>query len=171
MKEALPNEVIHFSVRRCTLGCILVAISPKGVCCITLGDDPALLLADLKKRFPNAKISRRDEKITQFVAQVVRFIEAPRLGLTLPLDIRGTDFQQRVWQALGKIPSGSTASYSDIARMIDRPKSVRAVAGACAANSISLAIPCHRIVRSDGQLSGYRWGIERKRILLAREAV
>ena len=164
------DEVIRFAIGECSLGSILVASSLKGVCCITLGDAPELLLVDLQHRFHNAKIIGGDGSFEKLIALVVGFVEAPQLGLDLPLDIRGTAFQQRVWQALRKIPSGSTASYSDIARMIGSPKSVRAVAGACAANSISLAIPCHRIVRSDGHLSGYRWGIERKRSLLAREA-
>jgi AraC family transcriptional regulator of adaptative response/methylated-DNA-[protein]-cysteine methyltransferase len=164
------NETIHFVVGECSLGSILVASSVKGVCCVTLGDDPGHLLVDLKNRFKNAEIIGGDENFGSLIAQIAGFLETPRLELDLPLDIRGTAFQQRVWQALRKIPSGSTASYSDIARMIGSPNSVRAVAGACAANPIALAIPCHRIVRSDGHLSGYRWGIERKRILLAREA-
>ena len=164
------NEVIYFTIGECSLGSILVASSVEGICCITLGDDPKLLLVDLRNRFKNAEIIGNDGNFKAIIAKIFAFVEAPQLGLDLPLDIRGTAFQRRVWQALCTIPSGSTASYSYIARMIGSPNSVRAVAGACAANSISLAIPCHRIVRSDGHLSGYRWGIERKRNLLAREA-
>lgn len=163
------GEVIRFAIGKCSLGSILVASSEKGVCCITLGDDPDFLLEDLQSRFRKAEFIGGDADFEKLVAKVVGFVEAPKLGLDLPLDIRGTAFQQRVWQALREIPSGSTASYSDIAGKIGSPKSVRAVAGACAANSIAVAIPCHRGVRTDGNLSGYRWGVERKRALLDRE--
>jgi AraC family transcriptional regulator, regulatory protein of adaptative response / methylated-DNA-[protein]-cysteine methyltransferase len=164
------TEVIHFGVRRCSLGSVLVAFSEKGVCCITLGDDPNFQLEDLKNRFRKAEFASGDSDFEKLVTKVVGFVEAPTLGLDLPLDIRGTAFQQRVWRALCEIPLGSTASYSEVAEKIGSPKSVRAVAGACAANSIAVAIPCHRVVRTDGNLSGYRWGIERKRALLDREA-
>jgi AraC family transcriptional regulator of adaptative response/methylated-DNA-[protein]-cysteine methyltransferase len=164
------SEVIRFRIVDCCLGLVLIAASAKGVCSITLGDDPALLLADLKHRFRNVQIVDDDGTLDALIPRVVEFVKSPQVELELPLDVRGTEFQQRVWQALRKIPSGSTASYSDIARMIGSPSSIRAVAGACAANPISLAIPCHRILRSDGHISGYRWGIDRKRILLAREA-
>jgi AraC family transcriptional regulator of adaptative response/methylated-DNA-[protein]-cysteine methyltransferase len=163
------HEVIHFAIRRCSLGSILVASSGDGVCCITLGDDPDFLFADLQNRFRKAEFIDMDSEFEKIVAAVVNFVETPRLGLDLPLDVRGTAFQQRVWQALCDIPLGSTASYSDVATRIGCPKSVRAVAGACAANSIAVAIPCHRVVRMDGNLSGYRWGMERKRALLDRE--
>jgi AraC family transcriptional regulator of adaptative response/methylated-DNA-[protein]-cysteine methyltransferase len=135
-----------------------------------MGDDPAGLAHDLQDRFPRAQLIGGDKRFERLVAVVVGFVEAPALGLHLPLDVRGTAFQQRVWQALRKIPAGSTASYSDIAKRIGSPKSVRAVAQACAANALAVAIPCHRVVRSDGALSGYRWGVERKRALLRREA-
>jgi len=161
---------IQFAIGECSLGSILVAQTPRGVCAILLGDDPELLLRDLQDRFPRATLKGGDRKFERRVAQVVGFVEAPALGLDLPLDIRGTAFQQRVWQALRKIPAGSTRSYSDIAKKIGAPKSVRAVAQACGANALAVAIPCHRVVRSDGNLSGYRWGIDRKRALLAREA-
>ena len=128
------------------------------------------LMQELEKRFPRAMLISGDEEFERTVAQVVSFVEAPRLGLDLPLDVRGTAFQQRVWQALRAIPAGSTASYREIAERIGAPKAVRAVAQACAANSLAVAIPCHRVVRHDGGLSGYRWGVERKRALLAREA-
>lgn len=163
------GEIIRFAIGECSLGAILVASSEKGVCCITLGDEPDSLLADLQTRFPKAEIIGADERYENLVASVVGFVEAPGLGLALPLDIRGTVFQQRVWQALREIPVGSTMSYSGIAEKIGSPQSVRAVAGACAANAIAVAIPCHRVVRQDGNLSGYRWGVERKRALLDRE--
>lgn len=161
---------IRFAVGECSLGSILVARSAKGVCAILLGDDPDLLARELQDRFPRAEFIGADAEFEKLVAKIVGFVEAPALGLDLPLDVRGTAFQQRVWQALRKIPAGSTVSYSTIAQRIGAPKSVRAVAQACAANSIALAIPCHRVVRHDGGLSGYRWGVERKRVLLEREA-
>lgn len=165
------NEVIHSAIRKCSLGSILVASSGDGVCCITLGDDPDVLFADLQNRFRRAEFIDGDPEFEKIVAAVVNFVEAPRLGLGLPLDVRGTAFQQRVWQALCEIPLGSTASYSEVARQIGSPRSVRAVAGACAANPIAVAIPCHRVVRTDGDLSGYRWGVARKRRLLDREVL
>jgi AraC family transcriptional regulator of adaptative response/methylated-DNA-[protein]-cysteine methyltransferase len=161
---------IRFAVGECSLGSILVARSEKGVCAILLGDDPDQLARDLQDRFPRANLIGADAEFEKLVAKIVGFVEAPTVGLDLPLDVRGTAFQQRVWQALRKIPVGSTASYSDIAQRIGAPRSVRAVAQACAANAIALAIPCHRVVRHDGALSGYRWGVERKRALLEREA-
>jgi AraC family transcriptional regulator of adaptative response/methylated-DNA-[protein]-cysteine methyltransferase len=161
---------IRFAVGECSLGSILVARSELGVCAILLGDDPEALARDLQDRFPRATLIGGDAEFEQLVAQVVGFVEAPGLGLDLPLDVRGTAFQQRVWQALQEIPAGSTASYTEIAARIGSPKSVRAVAQACAANALAVAIPCHRVVRNDGGLSGYRWGVERKRALLQREA-
>ncbi|HKT17198.1 MAG TPA: bifunctional DNA-binding transcriptional regulator/O6-methylguanine-DNA methyltransferase Ada [Stellaceae bacterium] len=164
------GAAIRFAVGACSLGSILVAATDKGVCAILLGDDPAALLRELQDRFPKAELIGADRAFEQLVAKVVGFVEAPALGLDLPLDVRGTAFQQRVWEMLRKIPAGETASYTEIARRIGRPKAVRAVAQACAANSIAVAIPCHRVVRNDGRLAGYRWGIERKRALLASEA-
>lgn len=161
---------IRFAVGESTLGSILVAMSERGVCAIFLGDDPDALTRELQDRFPRATLVGGDAEFERLVARVVGFIEAPGLGLDLPLDVRGTAFQQRVWQALRDIPTGATASYTDIARRIGAPRSVRAVAQACAANSLAVAIPCHRVVRIDGGPSGYRWGVERKRALLAREA-
>jgi AraC family transcriptional regulator of adaptative response/methylated-DNA-[protein]-cysteine methyltransferase len=161
---------IRFAVGECSLGSILVAATEKGVCAILLGDDPAVLLRDLQVRFPKAHLIGGNRDFEQAVAKVVGFVEEPRLGLDLPLDVRGTTFQRRVWQALRDIPAGATASYADIARRVGSPRSVRAVAQACASNAIAVAIPCHRVVRSDGALSGYRWGVKRKRILLEREA-
>lgn len=161
---------IRFAIGQCALGAILVARTDKGVCAIMLGDDPDALLRALQDRFHNARLIGADRAFEALVAQVVGFVEAPRLGLDLPLDLRGTAFQQRVWRALRDIPAGATASYADIARAIGAPLAVRAVAGACAANPVALAIPCHRVVRSDGALSGYRWGVARKRALLEREA-
>lgn len=146
-----------------------MAKSELGVCAILLGDDPARLVQQLQDKFPQANLVGGDTEFEQWVAQVVGFVEAPKLGLDLPLDIRGTAFQQRVWQALREIPIGETASYADIASRIGSPTAVRAVAGACAANILAVAIPCHRVIRQDGALSGYRWGVERKRLLLERE--
>lgn len=164
------NSDIRFAVGQCSLGAILVAQSERGVCAILLGDDPDALARDLQDQFPNANLIGGDAGFETLVARVVGFIEAPSIGLDLPLDVRGTAFQQRVWQALREIPAGSTASYAEIAARIGAPKAVRAVAQACGANHIAVAIPCHRVVRSDGALSGYRWGVERKRELLDREA-
>jgi AraC family transcriptional regulator of adaptative response/methylated-DNA-[protein]-cysteine methyltransferase len=161
---------IRFALGACSLGAILVAASPRGVCAISLGDDPETLVRELQDRFPKADLIGGDADFEQWVARVIGFIEMPALGLDLPLDIRGTAFQQRVWQALCEIPPGKTMSYSEIAALIGAPKSVRAVAGACAANPLAVAIPCHRVVRTDGALSGYRWGVERKRALLENEA-
>ena len=164
------NTEIRFALGECSLGSILVARSERGICAILLGDDPAALARDLQDRFPRARLIGGDKEFERLVAKVVGFVEAPALGLDLPLDVRGTAFQQRVWQALRKIPAGATASYTEIAKRIGAPKSVRAVAQACAANALAVAIPCHRVVRNDGALSGYRWGVERKRALLRREA-
>jgi AraC family transcriptional regulator of adaptative response/methylated-DNA-[protein]-cysteine methyltransferase len=170
-RAAGQNNDIRFAVGQCTLGAIVVAQSERGVCAILLGDDPQQLVCDLQDKFRRANLIGADQAFEQLIARVVGFIEAPALGLDLPLDVRGTAFQERVWQALRDIPVGSTASYADIARQIGAPKAVRAVAQACGANSLAVAIPCHRVVRSDGNLSGYRWGVERKRQLLEREAL
>ena len=160
---------IEFAIGESSLGAILVARSQRGVCAISLGDDAGLLLRELQDRFPRAELVGGDTGFERLVAQVVGMIEQPNLGIDLPLDVRGTAFQQRVWQALGQIPPGQTASYAQIAQRIGSPTSVRAVAQACASNTLAVAIPCHRVVRSDGALSGYRWGVERKRELLLRE--
>lgn len=164
------DTAIHFAVGECSLGSILVAESARGICAILLGDDPQALVNDLQQRFARAELIGGDSDFERRVAQVVGFVETPALGLDLPLDVRGTAFQQRVWQALREIPAGRTASYTDIASRIGAPKAVRAVAAACAANALAVAIPCHRVVRNDGGLSGYRWGVERKRELLERES-
>ncbi len=161
---------IRFAIAQSTLGSILVAQSQRGICAIMLGDDPDSLLRQLQDQFPKAQLLGGDADFEKLVAQVVGFIEAPSMGLNLPLDVRGTVFQERVWRALSEIPPGTTVSYSDIAERIGSPRAVRAVAQACGANRIAVAIPCHRVVRRDGDLSGYRWGVERKRELLAREA-
>jgi len=164
------NEEIRFAVGETSLGAILVASSKKGVASILLGADPDTLVRNLQDRFPKARLIGADGDYEALVARVVGFVEAPNLGLDLPLDVRGTAFQQRVWQALQEIPVGQTVSYAEVARRIGSPKAVRAVAGACAANNLAVAIPCHRVVRNDGSLSGYAWGVERKRALLAMEA-
>jgi len=164
------SEQLRFALGACSLGMVLVASSPRGIASIMLGDDPEVLVRELQDRFPEAELIGDDPDYAAVVARVVGFVEAPKLGLDLPLDIRGTAFQQRVWQALRAIPAGETASYAEIAERIGAPTSTRAVAAACAANKIAVAIPCHRVVRSDGGLSGYRWGVERKRALLDQEA-
>lgn len=164
------NNDIRFAVGECSLGSILVAQSERGVCAILLGDDPNTLVRNLQDKFINANLIGGDADFEQLIAKVVGFIEMPAIGLDLPLDLRGTAFQERVWKALREIPVGSTASYAEIAQRIGAPTSFRAVAQACGANWLAVAIPCHRVVRSDGNLSGYRWGVERKRQLLEREA-
>ncbi|MEO6181940.1 MAG: bifunctional DNA-binding transcriptional regulator/O6-methylguanine-DNA methyltransferase Ada [Verrucomicrobiota bacterium] len=168
-REGGIGTVIRFAVGESSLGSILVASSEKGVCAISLGDDPNELVQEFQNGFPKAQLIGGDKNFERVVAQVIGFVEAPQLGLNLPLDVRGTVFQQRVWKALCKIPVGSTASYAEIAKRIGAPKAIRAVAGACAANVIAVAIPCHRVLRNDGKLSGYRWGVERKRSLLKKE--
>lgn len=165
------NTTIRFAIGECSLGSLLVATSLRGVCAIFLGDDPEELIHDLQDTFSHATLIGDDEHFEQLVARIVGFLEDPTIGLNLPLDIRGTAFQQRVWQALSQIPAGSTVSYAEIATRIGAPKAVRAVAQACGANRLAVAIPCHRVVKTDGSLSGYRWGVERKRALLQKEAV
>ncbi|MDB5842065.1 MAG: O6-methylguanine-DNA methyltransferase/Ada regulatory protein [Herminiimonas sp.] len=164
------NMAIRFAVGLCSLGSILVAQSERGICAILMGADPDELARDLQDRFPRARLIGGDPGFEQVVATVVGFVEAPGIGLDLPLDVRGTAFQQRVWQALREIPPGQTVSYTELANRIGSPAAVRAVAGACAANALAVAIPCHRVVRSDGSLSGYRWSVERKRALIETEA-
>jgi AraC family transcriptional regulator of adaptative response/methylated-DNA-[protein]-cysteine methyltransferase len=168
-RAAGQNNDIRFAVGQCSLGAILVAQSERGICAILLGDDPHQLVCNLQDQFRKANLIGADREFEQLIASVVGFVEAPAKGLNLPLDIRGTAFQERVWQALREIPAGRTASYAEIAQRIGAPTSMRAVAQACGANRLAVAIPCHRVVRSDGNLSGYRWGVERKRQLLERE--
>ena len=163
------EEEIRFAIGESSLGAILVASSARGVAAILLGDDPDVLARDLQNRFPRARLIGADPEYESIIARVVAFVEAPQLGLNLPLDVRGTAFQQRVWQALQEIGYGQTRSYAAIATRIGAPAATRAVAGACAANNLALAIPCHRVVRSDGALSGYAWGVGRKRTILDRE--
>ena len=168
-RDGGKGETIRFAVGECSLGSILVAATIKGVCAILLGDDPAALTRELEDRFPRAELVGGDGEFESLVARIVGLVEAPSLGLDLPLDIRGTTFQRRIWLALCDVPAGTTASYSEIADRVGSPKAARAVARACAANPLAVAIPCHRVVRNDGTLGGYRWGVERKRTLLARE--
>ena len=164
------GEAIRFAIGEASLGAVLVAATDKGVCAITLGDDPDVLARELQDRFPRAELVGGDAAFERTIAAVIGLIEAPGKSLDLPLDIRGTAFQERVWRALRAIPPGRTATYAEIARAVGQPKAVRAVAQACAANPLAVAIPCHRVVRTDGDVSGYRWGVERKRALIAREA-
>lgn len=161
---------LRFAVGVCSLGHVLVAATAKGVAAVLLGDNPAALLRDLQDRFPNAELIGGDPAFDSLAATVIALIEHPRPAPELPLDIRGTAFQHRVWQALAAIPPGATATYGEIARRIGAPNAVRAVAAACAANPLAVIVPCHRVVRSDGAPSGYRWGLARKQALLAREA-
>lgn len=164
------GETIRFAVAGCSLGAVLVAATARGICAILLGDEAGALVRDLQERFPQAELMGAEPDFERTVAQVLAFVEAPRLGLDLPLDVRGTAFQRRVWEALRAIPAGATVSYGELAQQLGMPGGARAVAGACAANPVAVAIPCHRVVRLDGALSGYRWGIERKRTLLDSEA-
>jgi AraC family transcriptional regulator of adaptative response/methylated-DNA-[protein]-cysteine methyltransferase len=165
------NHRIRFAVGQCSLGAILVAASEQGVCAILLADAPEELIVDLEQRFPHAELVGGDAEFEGWVASVVGLVEAPGGSLALPLDLRGTLFQQRVWRALTQIPVGQTTTYTELAERIGTPAAVRAVARACAQNPLAVAIPCHRVVRKDGDLAGYRWGIERKRALLEREAL
>jgi AraC family transcriptional regulator, regulatory protein of adaptative response / methylated-DNA-[protein]-cysteine methyltransferase len=170
-REPDKNVAIHFAVGQCSLGSVLIARTDKGVCAILLGDDAQALVSDLRSRFPRAVLTYGADDVERLLTEVESFIESPGRGLNIALDAQGTAFQRRVWGALSRIPVGSTASYTDIARRIGAPNSVRAVARACGANAIAVAIPCHRVVRNDGDLSGYRWGVGRKRILLEREGI
>ena len=163
------TETIRFAVRDSALGLVLVARTATGLCAILLGDDPDALLLDLRSRFPHALLTAGDTQLQALADQVARFVESPSARFDAVLDMRGSDFQRDVWRALRDIAPGSTATYGDIAARIGRPAAVRAVARACAANPIAVVVPCHRVIRSDGQLAGYRWGVERKRELLSRE--
>lgn len=168
--EGTEAEEIRFAMGESSVGSVLVATTRKGVVSVLLGEDAGVLLLDLQERFPKARLLRTDRDDKAFMARVVAFIEAPRTGFDLPLDLRGTAFQRMVWDALRDIPAGQVLSYTELARRIGLPRAVRAVASACAANRLAVVIPCHRVVRSDGTLSGYAWGVERKRALLDREA-
>lgn len=165
-----PDAALRVATAKSSLGHILVARSAKGVCAILLGDGPGVLERDLRQRFARVRLLGRDADAQSLAVEVARVIENPRLRLDVPLDLRGTAFQQRVWRALREIAVGSTTSYAQVARRIGAPRSARAVAQACAANPLAVVIPCHRVVRGDGALSGYRWGIERKRALLKLES-
>ena len=168
-KAGGSGATIRFAVGECSLGSILVAASDLGICSIAMGDDPNKLVRELQERFANAKLIGGDKKFERMVARVIAFVENPSAGLGLPLHVQGTAFQQRVWKALREIPSGTTSTYSELAQKLGQPGATRAVAGACAANNLAVAIPCHRVVRTDGSLSGYRWGVERKKKLLDSE--
>ncbi|HEX3234898.1 MAG TPA: methylated-DNA--[protein]-cysteine S-methyltransferase [Gemmatimonadales bacterium] len=162
-------ESIRYAAGQCSLGAVVVGTSRNGICAILLGDQAEDLVADLRERFPAAQPADDDPELQRLLARVVGFLEAPAQGLDVPLDPRGTPFQRRVWRALCEIPAGSTATYSDIAQQLGAPKEAYLVGEACAANLIAVAIPCHRVVRKDGSLAGYRWGFKRKRALLRRE--
>jgi AraC family transcriptional regulator, regulatory protein of adaptative response / methylated-DNA-[protein]-cysteine methyltransferase len=163
------GETIGFVTMATPLGLVLVAATGRGICMTALGDDRTALEAELRKRFPAAALAAADAVLADWAARIVQFITRPGEQPDLPLDIRGTAFQARVWRALQKIPLGKTATYRDIAAALGQPKAVRAVANACAANKLALLVPCHRVLRHDGGLGGYRWGLTRKEALLARE--
>jgi len=163
------NELILFSTQRCVLGLVLAARSERGLCALLLGDDPALLARDLRQRFPGADVRQDREALQPLLSKVVDFLARPASALDLPLDLQGSEFQQRVWTALREIPAGTTQSYGEIAQRLGVPRSAKEVGEACAANAIAVAIPCHRVVRKDGGLAGYRWGVRRKRALLELE--
>jgi AraC family transcriptional regulator, regulatory protein of adaptative response / methylated-DNA-[protein]-cysteine methyltransferase len=163
------GEQIRVAVAETSLGAVLVAATPRGVCAIELGDDPDELLAAFQQRLHAAELVAGDAAFDGLVATVVGLVEHPDRSVDLPLDVRGTAFQERVWQALRAVPPGRTTTYREVADAIGAPSSVRAVAGACAANHVAVAVPCHRVVRTDGGLSGYRWGVARKQALLERE--
>ncbi|MGI8546313.1 MAG: methylated-DNA--[protein]-cysteine S-methyltransferase [Gemmatimonadaceae bacterium] len=170
-KTRSDTAALQFTVVESSLGLVLVARTARGVCAVLIGDDRDELRRNLRERFPAETISDGDAEMSTLAGRVIDLIESPAGDLDVPLDVRGTEFQRLVWQALREVPAGSTASYTDIAVRIGLPKSVRAVAQACAANPLAVIVPCHRIVKRDGQLSGYRWGIERKRKLLEKEHV
>ena len=170
IQKRASSEAMQVTVGECALGSVLVAASPRGVCAVLLGDDTPALWQDLQRRFPEARLMEGDRAHQSLAEEVARLVAAPGRSFDLPLDVRGTDFQQRVWRTLRLVPAGTTTTYTEIAHRIGSPKAVRAVAGACAANPVAVAIPCHRVVRCDGGISGYRWGVERKRALLQRES-
>ncbi|HEY3730366.1 MAG TPA: bifunctional DNA-binding transcriptional regulator/O6-methylguanine-DNA methyltransferase Ada [Steroidobacteraceae bacterium] len=163
------GEHIRFAIGASSLGALLVAATDKGICAILLGDDPAVLLRELEHRFPKAQLTGGDRAFEKLVARVATMVESPARAVELPLDLRGTAFQHRVWQALRKVRPGRTISYTALARRLGIPGSVRAVARAVASNAVAIAVPCHRVIRLDGSLCGYRWGVDRKRALLQRE--
>ncbi|MEI9850289.1 MAG: methylated-DNA--[protein]-cysteine S-methyltransferase [Sphingomonas sp.] len=169
-RAATASETISYALGESALGQILVARSAAGVCAILLGADSEALEADLADRFPEAGLRVDEDLVRSDLARVIRFVDMPGAGLDLALDLRGTPFQRRVWDALRAIPAGTTVTYTELARRIGEPHAARAVAGACATNRLALAIPCHRVVRNDGGLADYRWGVERKRALIAKEA-
>ncbi len=168
-RDGAPGVAVRFAVARSSLGAVLVATSDTGVCAIELGDDPEAMVERFQARFHAAELVGDDPAFEQLVASVVALVEDPTIGVELPLDVRGTAFQERVWRALREIPAGRTVTYTELAERIGAPTSARAVASACAANRLAVAVPCHRVVRADGSLSGYRWGVERKAALLERE--
>ena len=169
LRKGAPDVEVRFATGGCSLGTVLAAQTDRGVCAILLGDDPQQLAQELRRRFPSATLAE-EGSYKELLRRVIALIDHPQTGADLPLDIRGTAFQQRVWQALRRIPAGHTLSYTELAEAIGAPRAVRAVASACAANTLAVAVPCHRVVGKGGSLAGYRWGVERKQALLAREA-
>lgn len=163
------GEVIRTAAADCPFGRLLVGTTDKGVCFLGFAEPDDALMGDLRRRFPKAAVVADDAGLKETVDAVLSFLEEPKQALELPLDLRGTAFQQRVWRTLCLIPAGETRTYGEVARMMSEPKAVRAVARSCALNPVSLAVPCHRVIAQDGDLTGYRWGIPRKKTLLARE--
>ena len=170
-QNGAQGMVIQYALGRSFLGPVIVAATDKGICAIEFGTSSQALVDQLRQRFPKADIKKGRDDFNRLVQTVTSFIESPSQGLNLPLDIQGTAFQRRVWKALQNIPAGTTATYSDLAEQIGQPKAARAVANACAANKIAVAVPCHRVIRRDGNLGGYKWGLDRKQELLKKESV
>jgi AraC family transcriptional regulator of adaptative response/methylated-DNA-[protein]-cysteine methyltransferase len=170
LRQGGADESIRFVVRRCALGLVLVAATPKGICEVWLGDHAGALARRLRAAYPQAKIASRDKVMSDLVAKVVTLVETPSRPVDLPLDLRGTAFEMRVWAALRKIPVGKTRTYGEIAAAIGLPNAARAVGRACAMNHVAVVVPCHRAIGADKSLRGYRWGVKRKRKLLEREA-
>jgi AraC family transcriptional regulator of adaptative response/methylated-DNA-[protein]-cysteine methyltransferase len=166
----VTNQKIFFTITECSLGLVLVATNPIGICAIFLGDDANSLQTELQNRFPKVTLVNAFNLNEEILVKLIRYIDAPKSKIDLPLDIQGTAFQKMVWDALLSIPCGKTVSYSEVANQINKPKAIRAIANACGANKLAVVIPCHRVIKNDGTLSGYRWGIDRKRKLLASES-
>jgi AraC family transcriptional regulator of adaptative response/methylated-DNA-[protein]-cysteine methyltransferase len=165
----LTGGIVRFDVGRCSLGTILVAATDRGVCAVSLGENADLLLRELQANFTPTERASNDPGFGAWMAAIIQCVEHPWEDCPVPLDLQGTPFQQRVWQLLREIPAGTTTTYTELAHRLGKPNGVRAVGSACAANQVAVVIPCHRVVRRDGDLAGYRWGIERKRRLLQRE--
>lgn len=168
--KSVVSDSLSFALGRCFLGTVLIAKSDKGLSAVFLGNTPDQLIKELYQQFPDMTINSDNKGMTRLLSDVIKFIEKPDQQSNFRLDVQGTDFQKQIWQELRQIPPGTTISYSQLAEQLGSPKAARAVANACAANKLAVLIPCHRVVRADGSLSGYRWGVDRKQKLLAKEA-